>query len=650
MINYTNINLFNQDSVKKNLDISDGANVNLTNDDIYSESFELTEMVCAEEDLLFGSCNASCLKFTTSYLGELKGKVLTVKVVLNNDTSHPFQFGKYKVFEDKLTADRSRKEVVAYDALYDILNANVMDWYNTLLPDLTTHVTLKQFRDSFFTNFGITQETITLDNDSLDIYKTVGGNTLSGAEIIRSICATNGCFGKINRSGNFEYFYLKPIGTGLFPALTLYPSTSLYPSWHKDATQIGESGKYISAKYEDYQVSKITKLIIRDADDEQIIEVGSGTNTYIMGNNLLLYEKTSAQLTTVATNILNRIKDIYYTPCQIELKGNPCYETGDGFYIVLVNGTEIVSYILNRTYKGIQAQRDTFTANGLEEREEAVNTVDTQLYQLRGKSNKLTRDLDATISTITHDILDGDNPTSLQSQITQNATDITAKVSKTSPVGQTSFSWEMTDSKMEWKENGNTTMLLNSSGLKVTGEVNATTGSVGGWTINSNEISTEYQSGGTHTKISMQADGTLVCLDKNNNDAVIWALQRDGDVQFRGNCTINGYATANEVSAVDAKFNNLNADNITSGSINASVISITNINASNITSGSLSGSRISAGSIATDKLDANSLQSSDLTIGTLRSPNMFFWMAGYKYTITALSDPDCQYGFKRTTS
>ena len=87
-----------------------------------------------------------------------------------------------------------------------------------------------------------------------------------------------------------------------------------------------------------------------------------------------------------------------------------------------------------------------------------------------------------------------------------------------------------------------------------------------------------------------------------------------------------------------------------SGTIDASTINIIKLNASNITSGSLNGSRISAGTIATDKLDANSLSSSDLTIGTLRSPNMFFWMAGYKYTITPMSDPDCQYGFKRTTS
>ena len=595
MINYALIDLFKQDSVKKDLIITDGANVNLTNEDVYSESFELTEMVCGEEQLVFGSCNAACLKFTTSYLGDLKGKVLTVSVVLDDNTNNPFQFGKYKVIEDTLSADRTKKDIVAYDALYDIINANVIDWYNTLLPNPNSTKTLKQFRDSFFSNFGITQETITLDNDSLTITKTVGGKTLSGADVIKAICATNGCFGRINRSGNFEYFYLKPIGRGLVPKLTLYPSSTLKLSWHKNATEIGENGKYIKAKYEDYEVSKITKLIIRDSDDEQIIAVGSGSNTYIMGNNLLLYEKTSSQLSTVATNILDRIKNIYYTPCEIELKGNPCYEIGDGFIIRLVDGTEFVSFILNRTYKGIQAQRDTFTSEGLEEREEDVNSVDTQLYQLRGKSNKLSRDLDQTQSTIQHDILDGTNPTSLQSQITQNATDITAKVSKTSPTGQTTFSWEMTDSKMEWKANNSQIMLLNSSGLKITGEVNATTGSIGGWTITSNGIS---KINGSNT-IMIQSDGTIV---NKVGDTIKYALQYDGNAQFNGNiwitgnATINGYATVASVTAVDAKFNNLNADNITSGTLSAD--------------------RLSASSISVGKLNVNTLMANTILSST----------------------------------
>lgn len=627
MINYALIDLFKQDSIKKDLIITDGANVNLSNVDIYMESFELTEMVCGEKQLVFGSCNAACLKFTTSYLGDLKGKVLTVSIVLDDNTNNPFQFGKYKVIEETLSADRTKKDIVAYDALYDIINANVIDWYNTLLPNPNSTKTLKQFRDSFFSNFGITQETITLDNDSLTITKTVGGKTLSGADVIKAICATNGCFGRINRSGNFEYFYLNPIGRGLVPKLTLYPSSTLKPSWHKNATEIGENGKYIKAKYEDYEVSKITKLIIRDSDDEQIIAVGSGSNTYIMGNNLLLYEKTSAQLSTVATNILNRIKNIYYTPCEIELKGNPCYEIGDGFIIRLVDGTEFVSFILNRTYKGIQAQRDTFSAEGLEEREEDVNSVDTQLYQLRGKSNKLERNLDYTISTLTNESLDPQqNPLALRSYIKQTATEVETKVSKTSPTGQTSFSWNMTDSQQEWKANNNQIMLLNSSGLKITGEVNATTGSIAGWTITSSGIT---KTNGSNT-ITIQSDGTIV---NQVGDTIKYALQYDGNAQFNGNiwitgnATINGYATAASVTAVDAKFNNLNADNITSGTISASRIAAGSITGSKLAAGTISGDKISA-----DAFSGNTFTGSSFNVGTLSSTNSFVWLGGYKFT------------------
>lgn len=588
MINYTLIDLFKQDSVTKDLIITDGNNVNLSNSDIYSESFELTEILCSEEDLIFGSCNAACLKFTTSYLGELKGKVLTVKVVLNNNTNTPFQFGKYKVVEDKLTADRTKREIVAYDSLYDIVNANVIDWYNTLLPNATSHKTLKQFRDSFFSHFGITQETTTLDNDSVDIYKTVSGEVLSGADVIRAICVTNGCFGRINRSGKFEYTYLTPIGKSLVPKLTLYPSTSLKPSRHKDATPVAESGKYISAKYEDYQVAQIDRLIIRTSENDVGLDYhNTGTNPYIIEDDFLLFGKSTAQLNPIAANIYNRISGIYYTPCEIELQGNPCYEIGDGIYLDLVNGNEIVTYILNRTYKGIHSQKDYFVAEGLEHREEKVNSTGSQLIQLRGKSNVLERTIEETQSIITDDILDPANPLSLQSQITQNATAISAKVSKTSPTGQTSFAWEMTDSKMEWKANNNQIMLLNSSGLKVKGEVEATSGKIGDWNINSGRIEHEYNQSGKHTKIVLQADGTIVCYDLNNNNAVKWALQCDGDVQIAGNANIAGYtktsvieanyATINSLNAVDAKFGSLNADNITAGTLSVNRLNIDGI-------------------------------------------------------------------------
>lgn len=57
--------------------------------------------------------------------------------------------------------------MVAYDALYDILSSDVTDWYNQILPQKDSKVTLKQFRDSFFNAFGVEQEEVSLVNDEM---------------------------------------------------------------------------------------------------------------------------------------------------------------------------------------------------------------------------------------------------------------------------------------------------------------------------------------------------------------------------------------------------------------------------------------------------------------------------------------------------
>ena len=523
MVSYTYEHLFNQDSIDKQFLITDGDSINLTNQDIYQESFELEEILSATRDLTYGSCNSATVKFTTSYLGELKGKTLTVSCVLDGHTDEPFVFGTYKVYEDKYTADRTKKEVVCHDALYDVINANVMSWYNSVFTSISTTVTVKQLRDSFFNHFGITQETITLDNDSETIGRTIDGETLSGSEVIRRICEMNGVFGRINRSGNFEYFYVHATNNPLYPAIDLFPDPKLFPAFdgQYDANEIGKNCTYISAKYEDYDCMPIDKMIIREDEEDAGLTFGTGTNTYIIQGNFLLFGKNSTDLTRIGNKIYTHIADgAYYRPCEIELKGNPCIEIGDGIALTTSTNDRFVSFVTHRVYKGIQAQRDTFSAEGTEYRDEEVNSIDTQLYKIQGRSNRLERTLDSTISTIENDILDGDNPLSLQSQITQNATNIEAKVSKTSPSGQTSFSWEMTDSKMEWKNNGNQIMLLNSSGLEINGKVTATSGYLGnssqGFAIDSDDIHNGMTSlsDTTHNGIYVGTDG--IALGKGN--------------------------------------------------------------------------------------------------------------------------------------
>ena len=170
---------FIRDAVDKQFTISYNGGV-LTNENICDESMTLKEILCGDKQLRFGSCNASCFELTIiNNVSSLKNEVLTVSCKVDGMEDTPYQFGMYKVDSDKPTADRRYRDIVAYDSMYDILNADVAVWYNTILPNADSTVTLKEFRDSFFSYFGIEQEEVTLVNDSMIVAKTVEPSQMS---------------------------------------------------------------------------------------------------------------------------------------------------------------------------------------------------------------------------------------------------------------------------------------------------------------------------------------------------------------------------------------------------------------------------------------------------------------------------------------
>lgn len=369
--------LFYEDSIEKQIKItSDDGLVNITNEQINGESVELTESLCTAEQLTFGSCSAAMLKFTVSnVVVPLKGTWLDASIGIAG--MNDYRLGRYKVNSDKPTADRMYRDGIAYDALYDVINANVADWYNALLPDSDSTVNLKQFRDSFFSYFGIEQEDISLPNDTMLVERTILPSQFSGATVVNCTCEANGCFGHINRAGKFEYVYLTPIS---------------------DAHDISKR-LYTTATYEDYLVKTIDKLQIRQEEDDIGVIVGSGTNAYIIENNFLFYGKSSEELKTIAENIFSRIQGLVYRPFTAEGIGNPCIELGDAIRINS-SDTVIESYVLSRTLKGVQSLKDSYEAAGTELRSEQVNSVHQQIEQLKGKSNVLEKEIESTKSTI----------------------------------------------------------------------------------------------------------------------------------------------------------------------------------------------------------------------------------------------------------
>lgn len=457
MIDFKYADLFKQNSVDVQLEIiSDDEKIHITNTEFHEEEFELTESLCSQSELTFGAIEAGSVKFKVSNIFlPMKGRWMTVKMIIGGHTDQPFLIGRFKGYSDTPTADRKYREVVAYDALYDILNADVAAWYNTVFPSheekqtdkdgktttVTVYdpVTMKQFRNSFFKHFGIEQADIILVNDGMSIEKTVAvtassetssdteesstiGESMSGKEVLSCICEINGCMGHMGRDGKFHYIYLEQNIQGLYPRNDLYPADDLFPRDPK-SNRIGKD-LYITAEYEDFLVKTINKLQIREQKNDIGVIVGTGDNAYVIEDNFLVYGKGTKELKGIAKNILSKIRGIVYRPFTADCKGNPCLEVGDA--VRLPTRYELIeSYILKRTLKGIQALRDDLEADGEEYRTNGANGIQKSILKLKGKSNVLERTIEKTQSTIT-DVEKG-----LQSQITQTATEIRTEVKNT---------------------------------------------------------------------------------------------------------------------------------------------------------------------------------------------------------------------------
>ena len=435
MVDYKYFDLFTKDSIDKQIKIEyDGGTI--TNSELFSESMELTESLCSESELRFGCCEASILKFKVANIMQpLIGKWLTVSETLNGNTDVPFQIGKYKVSSDKPTADRKHRDIVAYDAMYDIINADMADWYNSVLPNKESTITMKNFRTSFIQHFGLEQEEIELVNDGMTVEKTIEPSEISGKDVITAICEINGCFGHIGRDGKFHYIYLDGDIQGLYPADNLFPDHApeymtqaetghLYPQDPK-SLRVGARGDYISCQYEDFLVKSINKLQIRQEENDIGTIIGEGgDNCYIIEDNFLVYGKSADELWRIANNIFNKIVHLIYRPYELEVRGNPCLEVGDA--IRVSTRYELVeSYILKRTLKGIQALRDSYSAEGEEYRSGNVNGIQKSIIQLKGKTNILTRTVEETKSELR------DTANGLSSTITQTASEIRSEVKNT---------------------------------------------------------------------------------------------------------------------------------------------------------------------------------------------------------------------------
>lgn len=212
---------------------------------------------------------------------------------------------------------------------------------------------------------------LSLNSDNIESF--------SFLDLLESYCELCGCFGNINRSGNFVFKKLA-LEEPLYPATDLYPETDLYPSSGGNNVENINKSEYkrvkigsskinyfnrISMTYENE--NGITKYLSEDLfnsyEDEQR-NLLNDHKTYSLGWNFIVQNCFISDVTanSIIDILKNELKKISYISGEIESIALPWVEAGDIVSAKTDDG-EFRLLVFRRTMSGIILAMDTFEAN-----------------------------------------------------------------------------------------------------------------------------------------------------------------------------------------------------------------------------------------------------------------------------------------------
>lgn len=383
-----------QAGLQKQLTLVIDGTQTLTNSDILMESMSLKQSCNEESQFAIGNVYSS--EFTVSVFADApasayvgKSIVPTLTAVDDEGNTYPQKLGEFEIASAKLTSNRIHRELVCYDKLSPILKTDYSNWYNAL----SFPMTIKYIRDAFFSFVGIQQETITLPNDNIQVQLTYPFDSLSGADLLKAICQVNGAWGFLDYDGNFKYKLLTAVTDNmLYPSETIFPSEVLFPGGTIDtgtgeqAHQGGRNYVQGSLAFEEYKTSPITAVTVTQTTGEISVTSGTSGNTFTITENMLLYFVGETVMQTVADNLLANLEGLTYAPVSVKTAPTPWVEIGD--WVCFECDNEILYFpVMQRTFSGITAVMDTFTATGTEYLQENANSVSTRIASVGAKAS-----------------------------------------------------------------------------------------------------------------------------------------------------------------------------------------------------------------------------------------------------------------------
>ena len=344
----------------------------LTEENIEVEEFNLDESLCSSDNLKFGSCESSCLRFTMyseTAIPSLEDLEIDVYMYFDGDSDTLFKVGRYIVDEDDLAVETDMREITAYDFLYYIYDYDITEWYNDVFEDETT-ITIKDLRDSLFEwmyddviDFDVIQETTTLTNDNYAIEKSIESDVVTFGFFMQGIMEINGVFGHVDREGVFRYISLDLYDDD--PVATLDDELLIPP-----------------IKYKDWNTWGIGYVAVYDRNNNRLARIGDSAyrhpSVYSVVDSFVFTNNTNqsgwkTNFENAVSNMREAVTHRRYRSCEINCSGNLCLEVGDRIDVTWevydddgeVTGTKTFkTYILERSFSGIQEFDDVYIAKG----------------------------------------------------------------------------------------------------------------------------------------------------------------------------------------------------------------------------------------------------------------------------------------------
>lgn len=497
--------------------------INFTDENLYG-GVTYNIDINPDNDFMYGCVASASIEFTidnsNGKASELMGKTFDWYCQFENDSSSKKK-GSFKVAEIKKT--KNKATITAYDRVYD-LEANADQW----LASLTFPMTLKELTDSMATKLNMT---ILLPKDTFSSF-VVNQNFITNNVSYRQIL---GFIGQLTN----RFFIATSTGDIEGQRYTT------------NATVIDNS-KYISLTMAENPIDPIDRLQIQSTHDDIGYVVGTGTNTYIITENPLVFSANKATATTtLATNLLDGLKNITYRPMKFSTFNDFGIKVGA---ILTINGK--TCYVMKKT---IKASGCEFECVGNKRRETQKTEQHSAITALNNKTNELVRTVDETKSTITSIQGSITNIEDEQGNITSQMATITTEQSE---IKQTAQGLTSTVSSIQ-------TSLQN-----LDGEVETL----------SSTVSTVQQTATGLTSTVTQQGETISEIRQDLDKIDISGYVTFTDLKTGGSSVING-------SNITTGY--ISADRISGGTIDADTINVNNLNASNLTKGLINANRIS---------------------------------------------------------